>query len=119
MQDFSTRCSQTEPATVEQRQLKELYRGSAGGRALRDRRGREYFRDLGRRGGRTTVQRLGTAHMNAIGERGRTERQRRLYGWPRNVRNLWGITERRIPYWPRHSTSRRQRPIMIYVEVQQ
>jgi hypothetical protein len=106
----------SQPTTV-QHTLSELCPGSPGGRALADLRGPGYFREIGSRGGRTTVQRHGLAHIRQLASAGGCEKRRRLYSWPRTVRPWHGGIERCVPYWPRHSTKRRKRPIFVYIEV--
>jgi hypothetical protein len=105
-------------ATMRQRNLTELCPGSAGGRALAERRGIEYLRQLGSRGGRTTRQRYGVEHLRQLGSRGGREKQRRILTWPMTVTSLYGDVERRVPYWPRRSTARRKRPVFVRIEVQ-
>lgn len=103
--------------TTHQHSLDELRPGSPGGRALAGLRGPGYFKELGSRGGRTTVQRHGLAHIRQLAAAGGREKRRRLYTWPRTVYPWHGGIERRVPFWPQHSTKRRKRPIFVYIEV--
>jgi hypothetical protein len=102
-----------------QHSLDELRPGSPGGRALAGLRGPGYFKELGSRGGRTTVQRYGLLHFRQLAAAGGREKKRRLYTWTKTIIPWHGVIERRIPYWPPRSTTRRRRPIFVYVEVQQ
>lgn len=105
--------------TTHQRELRELFSGSAGGRAIVERHGTDHMRALGALGGRTTVERHGAGHMRALGALGGSESRKRLYRWPKDVYSLDGTPQRRIPYYPPRSTRRRRRPVFVYVEVAQ
>jgi len=63
---------------AQQRELRDLVPGTAGGKALRRLKGREYFVELGRRGGKTTRDRYGVGYLREIAKRG-GEALRRLY----------------------------------------
>lgn len=104
---------------MKQHELRDLFPGSAGGRAVLDRRGTEYFRQLGARGGRTTTQRYGRGYMRLLGARGGTERRRRLYSRARLVRPWYGGLERRVPYWPAKTAKRRKRPIFVAITLEE
>jgi hypothetical protein len=101
-----------------QQSLFDLVPGSPGGRALAGLRGPAYFRERGSRGGCTTVHRYGRVHMRQLASAGGRERRRRLYSWPITIIACASVIERRIPYWPAHSTRRRRRPVFVYIEVQ-
>ena len=105
-------------STTHQHSLRELQRGSPGGRALAGLRGPGYFKELGSRGGRTTVRLYGVDHLRQLAAAGAREKRRRLYTWPRTVHPWYGGIERRVPFWPPRSTKRRRRPIFVYIEVQ-
>lgn len=100
-----------------QHDLFGLMPGAPGGRELSALRGREYFRELGRRGGRQTVERYGPEHMHTLAEQSAAERRRKRYTQPRTVRTWYGTVERCIPYWP--VGSRRKRPVYVYIQIDQ
>jgi hypothetical protein len=98
----------------------DLLPGSAGGRALRDRRGSEYFSELAK----NAAARKTKEERQAIHQKGVTSRLRRLYTVPRTVTSIqeglnaaWRVTERIIPYWPRRTTCRRKKPVMVRIEL--
>lgn len=94
-----------------------LLPGSAGGRALKEKRGTGHFVEMARAAAaeRSPEERQAIAHKAA------RERRRRLYSWPRTVcREMagWRIIERVIPYWPHQKGRRRRtRPMFVRIEV--
>lgn len=102
---------------TEQHDIFHLLPGVAGGRALRDQRGNEYFAYLARRGAAMRSQEV----RRAISKKGANEARRRLYTTPRSLTyEVLGhrVTERIVPYWP-HQKERlrnRKRPIFVYIE---
>lgn len=99
----------------------DLLPGSAGGRALRALKGNSYFSDLARNAAAKRTKQ----EKQAIRQKGAEERRRRLYTTPRTEVSDWRvfdmvyrITERVIPYWPRWSTKRRQRPVFVRIELE-
>jgi hypothetical protein len=94
-----------------------LLPGSAGGRALRDLRGSEYFSELAR----NAAARRTREERQAIHQKGVSERRRRLYTIPRTVVHEevgYRITERVVPWWPHWATKRRKRPIYVRIEIE-
>jgi hypothetical protein len=97
-----------------------LLPGSAGGRALRNLRGSEYFAELAR----NAAAKRSKEERQAIHKKAVKERLRRLYTIPRTVTSLeigyqraWRVTERVIPYWPDRATRRRQKPVFVRIEL--
>jgi hypothetical protein len=97
-----------------------LLRGSAGGRALRDQRGKEYFSEMAR----NAAARRTKEERRAIAKKAKDERRRRLFTTPRTEVTDWSvfdtiyrITERVIPWWP-HQKSRRRRTRPIFVRIE-
>jgi hypothetical protein len=93
-----------------------LLPGSAGGRALRDRKGSEYFSELAR----NAAARKTREERQAIHQKGVAERLRRLYSIPRTeiyeeLEDL--VVERIIPYWSHRRTKRRRRPVFVRIEL--
>jgi hypothetical protein len=93
-----------------------LLPGSAGGRALRDRRGSEYFSELAK----SAAAKKTREERQAIYQKGVKERLRRLYTIPRTeiYQELeYLVTERIVPWWPHWRTKRRRRPIFVRIEL--
>jgi hypothetical protein len=93
-----------------------LLPGSAGGRALRDLRGSEYFSELAKNAAAKKTK----EERQAIHKKGVKERLRRLYSIPRTevykeLEDL--VTERVVPWFPHWSTRRRKRPIFVRIEL--
>ena len=94
-----------------QHKLTELLPGSAGGCALRDRRGTEHFATIGQRGGNTTVQRHGISHMRELGRRSAEVRRWKKFKGPYTRKRQFSLhieVERVIPWWP-HQPRRQRR----------
>jgi hypothetical protein len=90
-----------------------LLPGSAGGRALRDQRGTEYFSNLAK----AAADRRTPQERQAIALKAAEERQRRRLTLPRTailLGNGYRITERIVPYWPK----RRKRPLFVRIELE-
>src|SRR3954466_12001594 len=88
-----------------------LLPGSAGGRALRDLRGSEYFSELAKNAAAKKTK----EERQAIHKKGVAERLRRLYTTPRTEVSDWPvfdtvyrITERVVPWFPHWATQRRK-----------
>jgi hypothetical protein len=91
-----------------------LLPGSAGGRALRDRRGKEHFSNLARS---AAAQRT-DEERSEISRKAAKERRRRLYSEPRTVyREGAGlrVIERIVPWFP--NQSRRKRPVFVRISL--
>jgi hypothetical protein len=102
---------------LEQRELWELLPGAAGGQALKQRKGSEYFAQLGARGGAATRDRYGVGHLKELAQRGGEATRKRYHSTPRTIQPWYGGIERYIPYWPPKRTKRRKRPIYVRVEL--
>lgn len=96
-----------------QRDFFSLLPGSAGGRALLEKYGTEYFRVLGQKAAhRPDEERHRSAQQAA------QTRLRRLYTTPRTVISYEldeAVIHRVIPYWP--ARSRRCRPVWVKIEL--
>src|SRR5215210_6186299 len=104
------------PTDYHQLDFFHLLPGSAGGRALRDLRGSEYFSELARNAAAKKTK----EERQAIHKKGVVERLRRLYSIPRTevyeeLEDL--VTERVVPWFPHWSTRRRKRPIFVRIEL--
>ena len=106
---------------LEQRDLWGLLPGAAGGRALRDRHGPDYFGTLAAAGGRATVARYGRAHMRELARRAAASRRQRRDTQPRTVQSVevgLVVTERIVPWWPHDPRrQRRKTPVLVRIEV--
>jgi hypothetical protein len=94
-----------------QHDLFGLLRGAPGGRALRDRYGRDYLITIASTGGRTTRERYGKDYMRELASRGGKAKRHKDDTQPRNVTHWDGTPERHVPYRPKGS--RRRRPHII------
>jgi hypothetical protein len=94
-----------------QHDLFGLLRGAPGGRALRDRYGRDYLITIAAKGGRTTLERYGKDYMRELASRGGKAKRHKEDTQPRNVTHWDGTPERHVPYRP--PRSRRRRPHII------
>ena len=103
---------------ITQHKLTDLFPGSAGGRALRDRRGTEHFATIGQRGGHTTVQRHGREHMRELGRRSAAARRWKKFKGSHIRKNCFsGWTEivRIVPWWPHQPERLRNRKYPVLV----
>ncbi|MCI0575718.1 MAG: hypothetical protein L0331_05860 [Chloroflexi bacterium] len=73
--------------------------GVKGGIALREKRGREYFQEIGRRGGRATVEKHGRLHMVQIGKRGFVVTTARYFMGSDRLHVKWLVTMGHHWYW--------------------
>ncbi len=98
----------------------QLLPGSAGGRALRDLKGTDYFADLAKRAAAKRTQ----EERRALAKKAAQERKRRLFTLPR-TKVTYGflapfrLTERIVPWFP-HQKERqrnRKRPIFVRIEL--
>ena|SRR5689334_14969947 len=103
---------------AQQRELRDLVPGTAGGKALRRLKGREYFVELGRRGGKTTRDRYGVGYLREIAKRGGEALRRLYHRQPKTIHPWYGGKERVVPYWPAMATTRRKRPIYMRIELE-
>jgi hypothetical protein len=94
-----------------QHDLFGLFPGAPGGRALRDRYGRDYLITIATKGGRTTLERYGKDYMRELASRGGKAKRYKEDTQPRNVTHWDGTLERHVPYRP--PRSRRRRPLII------
>jgi len=103
---------------MEQQDVFSILPGVAGGRALRDSQGSNYFAQIGARGGCATRERYGLPHMRDLASRGGRAKRRKLYSVPATISAWDGVTYRRVPYWPHQVRGRRrQRPIFVRIEL--
>jgi hypothetical protein len=96
-----------------QHDLFGLLKGAPGGRALRDRYGREYLITIPRRGGRTTLERYGRDYLRELASWGGKAKRHKADTQPRTVIHWDGTPERHIPY--RSPSSRRRRPLIVRI----
>lgn len=105
----------------DQTKLFSLFPGSAGGRALAERRGAGYLADLGRTGGLSTRDRYGRDRFAELGRASGAARRLRRDSLPRTVQRLDGTAARVIPWQPHRESSeyspRRRRPVFVLVEL--
>jgi hypothetical protein len=90
-----------------------LLPGAAGGRALRDKRGREYFQQLAAKSAARPAQARRLAALKATATR--RYRRHHIARTRVFVEIDEQVTERVIPYWPRNT--RRRRPIYVRIEL--
>jgi hypothetical protein len=93
-----------------QHDLFGLLSGAPGGRALRDRYGRDELITIASTGGRTTLERYGKDYMRELASRGGKAKRHKEDTQPRNVTHWDGTPERHVPYT---KGSRRRRPHII------
>jgi hypothetical protein len=97
-----------------QLELWSLLPGSAGGRALKEKRGTKYFRQIGKRGGEATREKYGVEYLrHQVGE-ARRERLRRLRVEPRTI-YYFGDQVRIVPYWPENAHPNRKHPLYVRI----
>lgn len=104
-----------------QHTLDECLPGSPGGRALKRRRGRAHFSQIGRRGGSTTAERYGRDHFVRAGKRSAEVRRTKKFKGPyvrRNRFSILTIVERIVPWWPHQPARQRNRkyPLLIVTD---
>ena len=98
-----------------QRDIFGLFPGAPGGRALRDRYGRDYLITIATKGGRTTLERYGKDYMRELASRGGKAKRHKEDTQPRNVTHGDGTPERHVPYRPPRSRRRRPRIIRFFL----
>ena len=109
------------PSLPHQHELRELQRGSPGGRALRDQRDDDYFRKIGKKGGDTTAARHGSEHFADMGRKSAEVRRWKKFKGPFTRRNwfpLLTVIERIVPHWPHQPARQRNRkkPLLIVTD---
>ncbi len=97
----------------------QLLPGSAGGRALRDLKGTEYFADLARRAAANRTQ----EERRALAKKAANERKRRLFTTPRTEVTYgflapFRLTERIVPWFPHQKERQRNRKHPIFVRIE-
>ena len=101
--------------TATQHDLFGLFPGAPGGRALRDKDGREHLVSIATRGGLTTLERYGREYMRELASRGGKAKRHKEDTQPRNVTHWDGTPERHVPYRPPRSRRRRPRIIRFFL----
>ena len=101
-----------------QHDLFGLFPGAPGGRALRDRYGRDYLITIATKGGRTTLERYGKDYMRELASRGGKAKRQKEDTQPRNVTHWDGTPERHVPYRPKGSRRRRPHIIRFFLSEQ-